>query len=337
MSILLIPSFVRAFSTNFKIEIVAVCGNGIIESGEQCDTGNLGISTCQTRGFSAGTLSCNNNCTFNTSLCTNTSGGGGGGGGGGSPRPDDSNTDTRVTFSGRAYPMSKVGVLKDGQLALTTIAGPDAKFSMSLSGLSSGNYTFSVFGEDDEGRRSSLFTFPVFITRGATTNVSGIFITPTIAVDKSEVRRGDNLIIFGKGTPNGTVTIEVNSENQIFLNTKTDTDGAYLYTFDTSPLYEGSHSTKAKIAQGAEVSSFSNAVGFLVGNKNVFIDPVTQKRLRGDVNYDNRVNLLDFSITAYWYKRVLNADFREREKNVLNADGVVDLRDFSILAYYWTG
>src|SRR5208283_177738 len=92
--------------------------------------------------------------------------GGGGGGGGGSPT---SGVTTAVNFSGRAYPLSTVGILEDGQLAVTTIADPDANFSVSIGNLAAGNYTFSVFGEDSSGRRSSAFTFPIFITSGVTT------------------------------------------------------------------------------------------------------------------------------------------------------------------------
>ena len=44
------------------------------------------------------------------------SGGGGGGGGGGA-----TSAETGVIFSGRAYPLSKVGILKDGQLILPKI------------------------------------------------------------------------------------------------------------------------------------------------------------------------------------------------------------------------
>jgi len=47
-----------------------VCGNGIIETGEDCDSGNLGGATCSSLGFSGGTLSCSSSCTYDTSACT---------------------------------------------------------------------------------------------------------------------------------------------------------------------------------------------------------------------------------------------------------------------------
>jgi uncharacterized protein YjiK len=48
------------------------CGNGIREAGEDCDGGDLGGATCQSRGFycdGGGGLTCNGNCTYNTSNC----------------------------------------------------------------------------------------------------------------------------------------------------------------------------------------------------------------------------------------------------------------------------
>ena len=253
----------------------------------------------------------------------------GGGGGGGI-------VSTQVIFSGRAYPLSKVVILKDGQIAVTTIAGPDANFNIALTGLSQGNYIFSVYGEDSGGRKSALFSFPTFVSEGATITISGIFLAPTIAVDKTEVRKGDTISIFGQSAPQSDVTIAVNSNQDFFVKAKSDTLGSYLYNFDTVPLDYGQHFTKSKAAIGETISPYSKTVGFAVGTKSIFAE-VGKKFLKGDLNDDNRVNLIDFSIAAYWYYRPFNQDFRLKEAERLNGDGKIDLVDFSIMAYYWTG
>jgi hypothetical protein len=49
---------------------VTNCGNGVIDSSEQCDGGNLNGKACSSIGYSGGTLSCNSDCTYNTSACT---------------------------------------------------------------------------------------------------------------------------------------------------------------------------------------------------------------------------------------------------------------------------
>ena len=237
---------------------------------------------------------------------------------------------TGASFSGRAYPNSSITLLKDAQVAATTIAGADASFQISLTSLTGGSYIFSLYSEDKRGLRSSLLTFPVSLTSGTITNVSGIFIAPTIEVDKSQVKRGDNLAIFGQSVSNGEVTISVNSDEEFFAKIRTDSTGVYLYNFDTSPLADGQHFTKAKVALSQEVSSFSKAVGFLVGDKTELKSQPSAKK--GDINNDHRVNLIDFSIVAYWYKRSSPSATVD-----LNADGRVDIVDFSILAFNWTG
>lgn len=46
------------------------CGNGVIDPPEQCDRSDLGGATCQTQGFSGGTLGCDQSCHFDVSQCT---------------------------------------------------------------------------------------------------------------------------------------------------------------------------------------------------------------------------------------------------------------------------
>jgi len=296
-------------------EVLIVCGNSIVESGEQCDDGNTNSGD-----------GCSSLCQIEVSPPPP----GGGGGGGGTAPPS---VETSVIFSGRAYPKSAVTLLKDAQIAGTTIAGADANFQITLAGLSGGNYIFSIYSEDNKGIRSSLLSFPVSVTQGATTRVSGIFISPTIALDKSEVKRGDNIAIFGQSVPQADIVISVNSEEEFFGKIISDKDGIYLYNFDTAMLEYATHYTKSKAAIGnLDISGWSNTIGFLVGTKNVATDLPVKTALKGDLNDDKRVNLVDFSIMAYWYKRPSPLTTVD-----LNNDGEIDLVDFSIMAYYWTG
>src|SRR3989344_3839986 len=332
LSVVLVPiaSYVHAASTGINATVkITVCGDGAVETPEQCDGSNLGGASCTSQGFAGGSLSCSSACEFNTSSCTSgSSGGGSGGGGGGGIIPVSS---TSVVFNGRAYPGSTVTLLKDAQVAATTIAGQDAKFQMNISGLSGGNYIFSVYSEDKRGIRSSLLTFPVSVTSGTTANITGIFIAPTIVTDKSEVRRGDTIAIFGQRVPASEITISVNSEEEFFVKKITDTSGAYLINFDTSVLEIGQHQTKSKAALNGEITAFGKVIGFLVGTKNV-VAPLPQTTQKGDLNKDSGVNIVDFSIAAYWYKRSSPPASVD-----LNGDGKVDLVDFSIMAFYWTG
>ncbi len=253
---------------------------------------------------------------------------GGGGGGGGVT------SIANVIFSGRAYPLSKISILKDGQIVVSTIAGQDANFSASIYDLSTGNYNFSVIAEDAKGVKSAPFTFPIYIQSNATANVSGIFIAPTIDVDKTQVKRGEVVGIFGQSTPNAAITILVNSETEHFATAPADKNGAYFYNFDTAPLDPGGHDAKSRASKDGQVSSYGKTVAFKVGTTTV---PKTGACGKADLNCDGKVNLVDFSIAAFWYKRTLSTTFKEIESARLNADGKITLIDFSIMAYYWTG
>jgi hypothetical protein len=50
----------------------AICGNAVLEAGEDCDGAELGTATCQTLGFTGGTLGCDALCAFDTTGCTGT-------------------------------------------------------------------------------------------------------------------------------------------------------------------------------------------------------------------------------------------------------------------------
>ena len=46
------------------------CGDGVVNSNEQCDTQNFAGQTCTSAGFGGGTLACTASCTLDTSGCT---------------------------------------------------------------------------------------------------------------------------------------------------------------------------------------------------------------------------------------------------------------------------
>jgi hypothetical protein len=87
---------------------------------------DLGGATCDSLGFSGGTLLCGSDCTFDTSAC-----GGGGGGGGGTPTPaatatGPTRTPTPVpTLTPANTPTPGVGVPSNLSLALLTNGSGD--------------------------------------------------------------------------------------------------------------------------------------------------------------------------------------------------------------------
>ncbi len=257
--------------------------------------------------------------------------GGGGGGGGGSIATIPQTAS--VTLSGRAYPGSAVTILKDAVVAAKTRVGEDAIFSITVGSLQSGAYLFSVYATDSNGNRSSTVTIPVSVTAGVNANASGIFLAPTISVDKTEVKWGDPIRVFGRTAPKNTVTISVHSNKELFFQTPSDKNGVYSYSFLTMPLTFGEHTVNVGASGNGEVSRMSSSLAFTVGTKNVknTIHPVNTSS-HNDLNDDGKVNIVDFSIEAFWYKKPNPPVAYD-----LNGDGIINIVDFSIMASNWTG
>ena len=264
-------------------------------------------------------LTCTASCTFNTTACTSNGGGGGGGGGG------STTAETKVILQGKAYPSAEITILKDGKVLTIINADAAGDFKKELTS-TVGIFTFGLWAEDNEGRKSITFSFTMTVYEGKTTTVSGIFIPPTIELSKVNISRGETLNILGQTAPDSELTIAISSPQEITKVTTADEKGEWDYNFDTGNLEEGSHTTRAK-AETTEglASSYSKVLGFYIGKYgSADICP------RADFNKDEKTNLVDFSIMLYWWGKY-NPCVDQ------NQDGIVNLPDFSILMYWWSG
>lgn len=261
--------------------------------------------------------------------CSTEGGGSSGDSGGG--EDEEENVSASVTFTGRAYPHSTVTILQDGHRLLSTAAGYDARFQATVQRLHAGSYLFAAYADDARGRRSPVLSFPVTIASNATIVVSGVFLAPTIATDKSEVRQGDPIVVLGHSAPTSTVTVALNATVPHEVQAVTDATGAYSASFDTANLEVGEYTATASASFDDLTTPESKTASFTVGDTNVVVPALTSIDTV-DVNGDDRVNLTDFSVIAFWYKRSAPPPAAD-----LNHDGAVTLVDFSILAFYWTG
>lgn len=249
---------------------------------------------------------------------------------------------TKVILKGLAYPGSSVTILKDGRVVTTVQADPLANFNVEITDITAGIYTFGVWSEDKKGVRSRIFSFTTSVTDGMITTVSGIFLPPTINLDKEAVTRGENIGILGQTAPESNVSIFVYSEEgPVVKKTKADTAGSYFYNLDTTPIEEGAHAAKAKSSTvDGLISDFSEVLSFQVLYPS--LEEVPEKvpervSIPVNINRDfdekgnNIVNLIDVSILLF------NWGIPKNSWADINKDGQVDLIDFSILLYHWTG
>lgn len=301
--------------------VSAICGNDKAELEEVCDRSDLRGKKCQDFGYTAGNLACSPACdAFVITGCYTPP----------APAPSPgaapAPTETRVIIQGKAYPSAKITVLKDGTVAAFVTADSLANFKAEITNITAGVWSFGLWAEDKEGRRSITFSFTVTVTSGMTTTISGIFFPPTIELDKINVLRGETLKILGQTAPESEISIHIESPQEIVKKTTAQKTGVWSHLFDTSPLAEGSHTTRAK-AETPEglLSSYSKVLAFYVGKYGIAeISP------KADFNKDGKTNLVDFSVMLYWWGKYNPAVD-------MNQDGIVNLPDFSILMYWWTG
>lgn len=244
-------------------------------------------------------------------------------------------TNDVAIFRGMAYPESIISLLKNGTIIAQMPASPNGTFEMRVRNLDPGTYSFGVRAEDQDRLKSKLLMFTIYVSSGVTTVIDGIFIPPTITSDKVEVKKGEIITFLGKSAPNADVRLSFHSSVEVLKKVKANALGAWLYKLDSSDFELGDHDSKARSITEDDLSPYSDVLPFKVSFTNKLREKTKELlgfRKKCDLNNDNRVNLLDFSIMAYWYKRL-----GFPEKVDLNTDHAVNLTDLSILAYCWTG
>ena len=300
------------------------CGDGILQTiySETCDDGN------------------NQNGDFCSATCQaepapHSSGGGGGGGGGSSgyiggsfiPVPNAS-----VSISGKAYPNADVNILQDGNVIGVVKADAGANFYFTTTNITPGSVTFGFWAQDGNGLRSVSFTTTFHVAQSAVTNISGIFIPPTISLNKQTFDKGETLTVSGQSVPQVTINTVVHSDEEITTQVPTDDKGNWTADIDTAPLSEDIHTVKAQFVSevnGTETQSgFSQALSFFIGKN--FQNLVGSS----DLNRDGFVNLIDFSILLFHWGTDGGSSDPPAD---INGDGSVNLVDFSVMLANWTG
>lgn len=312
LTIFFILSSISKAATNAQIiatVAVGVCGNNIVEYGEDCDRAFLDGQTCISLGYDGGTLSCDTSCDFNVSECVYL---------------EPENETGSIVFSGKAYPSSVVKILKDGQITITTASNSVGDFETTLTNLTVGSYSFAVYAYDSNGNKSKTITYAREISKDEIEEISDIIVPPTLSADDNKVKIGESITFSGQSAPSAKITIFLASDKDSWmLNTTAGSNGYYSYELDTDDYSEDDYSISAKATVNGLSSEFSKEDSFSFTECSV---------KKGDLNCDVRVNLIDFSILVHWF------DSNNYPFGIdINADKKINLSDFSVMMYYWTG
>ncbi|MDP2789198.1 MAG: hypothetical protein Q8O46_04105 [bacterium] len=235
---------------------------------------------------------------------------------------------TAVRFSGSAYPNALVTLLKEGEEKMTVQANNAGDFTITLAENYDNRILFSLFAVDVLGNRSLIVNYPIVVQVGFLTHLSGIRFAPTIVTDKAEVSVEDYLTVTGYALPNLEMEIIIDGRDKRIFSFTSSKNGSYKIVLPLSMLPKGDYVASVRYLGDTRMSKL---VKFIIGELNIY-NFDTLLSIPGDCNTDKIINLIDFSVLAFWYGKdnpPLCVD--------TNNDNKIDLTDFSILAFYWTG
>lgn len=235
-----------------------------------------------------------------------------------------------VGFSGYAYPGAEVVLLKNMMEIERVFADSSAFFSISVAEPYNSTSIYTLYADDASKERSLLLNYPLVVSSGTFTQVSGIVFALTITTDKINAQKDDSLIIEGYGRPQREITVMIRESGIVkkIYQTMTNVQGKYSFVISLSSFPPARYSVSAQYTGDTRISKI---ISFTMGEETLSRE-LNSLGIPGDCSLDRRVNLVDFSILAFWYGR-------ENPPSCIdtNKDGIINLVDFSILAYYWTG
>jgi hypothetical protein len=249
--------------------------------------------------------------------------------------------DTIIIFQGISYPQSTLTIQQDGSVLVEITTDAQARFDVQAI-VTPGSHTYSIFGLDGNGVLGKESNFTLTLSTGTTTTISGIFLGPTISVDKTSIGSGETATVSGTTAPNSEVNVTLASQQGFGASAgaphtavqiaNADNNGRWLQLYNANDLAVGPYTAKAQATDPItqSVSEFSKSVAFEVTGTGQ-PDECTGK-LIADINCDGAVDLIDFSILLFYWE----SDSPANARADINSDGTVDIIDFSIMMFYWT-
>ncbi len=354
---LLVPALSLAQTTATTTFELSICGNSLVDSGEQCDVpGETGVYSTTIVG-----RQCTPNCKFgaycgdgilqtqHTEECDDgnnddldfcsaickiepagsggggSSGGGSGGGGGSTAKLNE----TEISVTGLAYPGRTINILLDTLTVGSVRSSATGRFEFTT-GATPGTATMGFWTTDTSSVRSITFNTTFDVTQGAITNITGIILPPTIKLASANVNPGQTVTVSGQSAP--LAKVELYADNGgVLASTNSTASGNWTIDFNSSLLSVAEHSLKARTITGTSTltsqSTFSSSVQLFVGVDGQAVKP-------SDLNRDGKVNLIDFSILIFWWGT--NAGNSDPSADI-NGNAKVGIEDFSILLFNWSG
>jgi hypothetical protein len=284
---------------------LALCGDGIKDTGEQCDGGDLNGRLCSSLGFNGGSLGCSASCEFEVSACTT-----------------NANVFSHVVLNPNA---DRTYILSDG---LDSVGIDFIQYfyptDISLFIFSNPVATTTIPDQSGVGRFFNL----VFVNENGDV-VHKIDKTSTLTLTYADIDLGstdEDTISPYRSEDNGNTwqaipAFTLNKINKTITFTTIDFSTFSIFGY---PLVI------------RRVNATGGGGGIGGGSGDWAAPKATPEEKKAilkiaDFNKDGRVDVVDLSILLYYFDHT-DAKIKQYD---LNGDGKIDLIDVSIMLYYW--
>ncbi len=237
-----------------------------------------------------------------------------------------------LRISGYAASGMFITFTEGGSSIGTCVADDTGYFTQIFPGIAPTDHTILIYGVDQFNRTTPSALIEVYTRAYQMTEVSGIILPPTLELDKTEIVRGDSITISGRGTPGYLVKISTEPPVNSYEQTVDENGDFSLVISDTGNMDFGDHKVYALVQDGLGTQSLFSVTLFfrVLDSEPPDGDEPDCDITRGDLNCDDNVDIVDFSILLYhWGTNSGLAD--------INYDSNVNLIDFSIMMFYWQG
>lgn len=237
-------------------------------------------------------------------------------------------TASTVSFSGRAFPGSKIQALRRGGVDTVFRNVPlsrynmeeDGTFSLAYLGLISSDYLFALQAIDKDGRKTGILSFTADLL-SQNLEVKDLLLPPTLGFSSRTIKKGGLVEMEGYAFPKSIIELDIGGK--LKGETRAGEDGAWSYATSTKGLKVGAHSSRARqIIQASGITSKASDYSLLTSFK------VTNlSNPKADLNGDEVVNIVDWSIFLF---RWGSKDTDIRGKIDMDGNGAITIADFSL-------
>lgn len=171
--------------------------------------------------------------------------------------------DSSIYFEGYTCPNCIVYFEENGVIVGSTISDSNGLFTKHLTALIPGIHPITIYSSDINNTSSRAILINILVIHQQQTNLTNIYLPPTININGNSFSNEDNILISGYTKPNSLVKITLTGPNIISYTVSSNSSGYYYININTSILIATNYSIYSNllidgIIDNSTISNFFN-------------------------------------------------------------------------------